>query len=70
MADSFSANATVDESMAVSLDLSEVDLSKVPSLKGTALEAVIKEISEEDDLPSRSRHHSHHSYRTHGTAAW
>lgn len=68
MADTLSATAT--ETTGISLDLSEVDLSKLPSLKGTALEAVIKEIREDDDVPSRSRHHSHHSYRTHGTAAW
>lgn len=68
MADTLSANSIIEP--AISLELSEVDLSKLPSLKGTALEAVINEIRDEDDVPSRSRHHSHHSYRTHGTAAW
>lgn len=68
MADTLSANSTVGTG--ISLELNEVDLANLPSLKGTALEAVINEIRDEEDVPSRSRHHSHHSYRTHGTAAW
>lgn len=62
--------ASVVSTKSISLDLEDVDLAKLPTLKGTALEAVINEIREEDDLPCFSKHHSHHSYRTHGTAAW
>jgi len=61
--------AKSDESVSISLDLAEIDLASLPALKGTALEAVINELRE-DELTWQARHHSHHSYRTHGTAAW
>jgi hypothetical protein len=57
------------EPFSLSLNLGEVDLASVPTLKGTALEAVLKEL-QEDDVTWEARHHSHHSYRTHGTATW
>lgn len=58
-----------EEPLSISLELEDVDLANLPSLKGTALEAVIKELRE-DELTWEARHHSHHSYRTHGTAMW
>lgn len=58
-----------EPNLSVSLELEDVDLASLPSLKGTALEAVIKELRE-DEKTWEARHHSHHSYRTHGTAMW
>jgi hypothetical protein len=46
------------EPFSLSLNLGEVDLASVP-----------KEL-QEDDVTWEARHHSHHSYRTHGTATW
>jgi hypothetical protein len=54
----------------IDLDLSELDLKKLASFEGTALHAIVQELSEDANDAGQSKHHSHHSYNTHGTAAW
>ena len=54
----------------IELDLSELDLDKPKSLEGTALHAIVQELSEDDGDAGQSKHHSHHSYNTHSTAMW
>ncbi len=59
------------EPNSIELDLRDLDLSKIASLKGTALEAIVQELNEDAGCGGgQSKHHSHHSYSTHGTAAW
>lgn len=54
----------------IELDLSDLDLTKLSMLEGTALQAIVQEMSEEPGEGGQAKHHSHHSYSTHGTAAW
>jgi hypothetical protein len=54
----------------IQLDLTELDLSRLASLDGTALHAIIQELNEDSNEGGQSKHHSHSSYSTHGTAAW
>jgi hypothetical protein len=54
----------------IKLDLSDLDLSNLGSLEGTALQAIALELNDQSDDKGQSKHHSHHSYSTHGTAAW
>ena len=64
-----SSPTNTGEPLSITLDLAEIDLAALPALKGTALEAVLNELRE-DDSTWQAKHHSHHSYRTHGTAMW
>jgi hypothetical protein len=60
----------VIESPVIDLDLTDIDLNTVQTLKGSALEAIIKELQMPDRPQEQAKHHSHHSYSTHGTAMW
>jgi hypothetical protein len=61
---------TNSEPSSIRLDLTELDLSKLGSLEGTALHAIVQELNEDSSEGGQSKHHSHSSYSTHGTAAW
>jgi hypothetical protein len=52
------------------LDLENIDLDTMASLKGTALGGVIKELQEDDGMQEQAKHHSHSSYSTHGSRTW
>lgn len=54
----------------ITLDLEDVDLNSVRSLKDTALENIIKELQNTEQPTTHAKHHSHHSYSTHGTGSW
>jgi hypothetical protein len=60
----------VVERPGITLDLEEIDLNTVHALKGSALEGIIRELQGSDRQQEQAKHHSHHSYSTHGTAAW
>lgn len=65
-----SKTSAVAERPGITLDLNDIDLNAMKSLKGSALEGVIKELQGSDRPQEQAKHHSHHSYSTHGTAAW
>jgi hypothetical protein len=54
----------------ISLDLSDLDLTQLTELEGSALESIIKEFDAKAQEGAHSRHSSHSSYATHGTHAW
>lgn len=62
--------SVVLESPVIDLDLADIDLNTVQTLKGSALEAIIKELQMPERPQEQAKHHSHHSYSTHGTAMW
>lgn len=55
---------------AVELNVEALDLDSLESLKGSALETILREIKEDETAQVVARHSSHSSYSTHGTAAW
>lgn len=54
----------------IRLDLSDLDLSKIDLLEDTALQAIARELNEDSRNKGQSKHYSHHSYHSHGTAMW
>lgn len=53
----------------IDINLGEIDLATMPALEGTVIESVIQDLRGENGT-WQARHHSHHSYSTHGTMAW
>lgn len=58
------------ENVSIELDLSDMDLSTMDSLEGTALGSIVRELNEEKSEKSHARHSSHSSHTAHGTVAW
>ncbi len=63
-------SAGVVERPGITLELEDIDLNAMKSLEGSALEVIIKELQGSDRPQEQAKHHSHHSYSTHSTAAW
>lgn len=55
---------------ALSLPLEDLDLKSLSELDGSALDLIIKDLAEDNAERGTSRHSSHSSYSTHGTAVW